>query len=111
MRVGGQLHAPAALPPGKETQYPLYRRLGGPQGVWTAAENLAPTGIRSPDRPACSESLYQLRYPGQSKISKKLHTKKLITHTHIQHSTFAQTVPVTSDSSFKWVLKYLLYPA
>jgi hypothetical protein len=29
--VGGQCHAPAALPPGK-TRYPLYRRLGEPQG-------------------------------------------------------------------------------
>jgi len=28
--VGGQRHAPVALPPGK-TRYPLYRRLGGPQ--------------------------------------------------------------------------------
>ena len=26
--------------------------------------DLAPTGIWSPDRPARSESLYQLRYPG-----------------------------------------------
>jgi len=37
MWVGGQCHAPAALPLG-ETWYPLYRRLGGPQGqsdcVW-----------------------------------------------------------------------------
>ena len=31
MGVGGQHHAPAALPPGK-TRYPLYRRLDGPQG-------------------------------------------------------------------------------
>jgi hypothetical protein len=35
--VGGQHHTPAALPLGN-TQYPLYRRLGGPQGrsgpVW-----------------------------------------------------------------------------
>jgi len=30
MEVGGQRHAPAALPPGK-TPYELYRRLGGPQ--------------------------------------------------------------------------------
>jgi len=29
--VGGQRHAPAALPPGK-SRYPLYRGLGGPQG-------------------------------------------------------------------------------
>ena len=48
MGVGGQLHASAALPPGM-TRYPLYRRLGGP--VWTGAENLAPTGIRSQDPP------------------------------------------------------------
>jgi hypothetical protein len=31
MGVGGQRHAPAALPPGM-TWYPLYRRLGWPQG-------------------------------------------------------------------------------
>ena len=51
-----------SLPPGK-TRYPLYRRLGGPQGrsgqVWKISP---PTGIRSPDRPARSQSLYQLRY-------------------------------------------------
>ena len=29
--VGGQRHAPAALPTGK-TRYPLYRRLSGSQG-------------------------------------------------------------------------------
>jgi hypothetical protein len=28
-----------------------------PGPVWTGAENLAPTGIRSPDSPARSESL------------------------------------------------------
>jgi len=31
MGVGGQRHAPAALPPGK-IRYPLHRRLGWPQG-------------------------------------------------------------------------------
>ena len=39
MGVGGQRHAPAALPPGK-TRYPLYRKLGE-RGV----ENLAPPGF------------------------------------------------------------------
>ena len=34
------------LPPGK-TRYPLYRRLGGPQGRSGRAQNLVPTGIRS----------------------------------------------------------------
>jgi hypothetical protein len=31
MEVSGQLHAPAALPQGKSSWYPLDRRLGGPQ--------------------------------------------------------------------------------
>jgi len=34
--------------------------------VWTGAENLAPAGIRSPDRPVINESLYRLSYPGSS---------------------------------------------
>ena len=36
----------------------------GPKAVWPVAENLDRTGIRSPDRPAYSESLHRLRYPG-----------------------------------------------
>ena len=36
----------------------------GPGSVWMGAENLASSGIRSPDRPACSELLYRLINPG-----------------------------------------------
>jgi hypothetical protein len=32
MGVGGQRHAPGRFTSGKENQYPLYKRLGGPQG-------------------------------------------------------------------------------
>jgi hypothetical protein len=39
--VGGQRHTPAALPPGK-TRYPLYRRLGGPQGLSGRVRNISP---------------------------------------------------------------------
>ena len=35
-----------SLPPGK-TRYPLYRRLGGPEGRSGRAENLAPPGFNS----------------------------------------------------------------
>jgi len=45
-----------SLLPGK-IRYPLYRRLSGPQGRSGHAENLAPTGIRSSDRPARNQSL------------------------------------------------------
>ena len=47
--------------PGKN---PLYMRLGGPQGRSGQVRKISsPTGIRSPDRPARSQSLYRLRYP------------------------------------------------
>ena len=54
------------------TPQPLYRREGpgthcieagwAPGPVWTGAENLAPTRIKSPDRPSRNESLYRLNY-------------------------------------------------
>jgi hypothetical protein len=66
--VGGQHHAPAALPP-RKAQYPLYRKLGGPQGRSGQVRKISPpTGIRSPDRPARSQSLYQLSYPAHPEI-------------------------------------------
>jgi len=34
-----------------------------PWHVWTDAENLGPTRIRCPDRPARGRSLYRLSYP------------------------------------------------
>jgi hypothetical protein len=40
--VGSQRHAPASLPPGK-TRYPLYRRLGGPQGRSGRVRKISPT--------------------------------------------------------------------
>ena len=56
--VGGQRHAPAALPP-RKTRHPLYIRLGGPQGRSGRMWKISPhTGIRSSDRSARSESLY-----------------------------------------------------
>jgi hypothetical protein len=60
MEVSGQLHALAALPPGKEPPYPLDRRLVGPQsrcGRCGEGKNLLPlSGIESRflDRPTRS---------------------------------------------------------
>jgi len=63
-RVGGQRYATAALPPGK-TWYPLYRRLGGPQGRSGRVRKISPpAGFDSPDRPARSKSLHWLRCAG-----------------------------------------------
>jgi hypothetical protein len=46
---------PGRFTPRRKSRYPLYRNAGwAPGPVWTGAENLASTGIRSPDRPARS---------------------------------------------------------
>jgi hypothetical protein len=58
MGVGGQSHVPTALPPRKDA-VPIVQEAGWAPGPFsTGAENLAPMGIRSPGRPAGSESLY-----------------------------------------------------
>jgi len=47
---------------------PIVQEAGcAPVPVWTGAENLAPTGIQSPDSPASSQSLYWLSYPAHMK--------------------------------------------
>ena len=64
MRVGGQRHVPAALPPERDP-VPIVQEVGWDPGpVWKGGKNLAPTGIRSPDSPPRSESLYRLSYRG-----------------------------------------------
>jgi predicted phosphohydrolase len=79
MGVGGQRHPPAAL------------------------KNLAPTGIRSPDRPARSESLYRLCYPGPNgqatMINKgnKAYCKKLTKKTKNIHHNRTQAVQNTKQ--------------
>ena len=52
------------LYPRGKTRYPLYRRLGRPQGRSGRAQKISPAS----DRPARSESLYQLSYSGPSSI-------------------------------------------
>jgi hypothetical protein len=69
MWVGGQRHAPAALSPGKDPA-PVIQEAGwASRPVWTGAENLAPTGIRFPDRSARSELLYRLSCRGLRRVA------------------------------------------
>ena len=49
--------------PGKDPVLIVQEVGWAPGPVWTCAEDLAPIGIRSPDRPARSQSLYRLSYP------------------------------------------------
>jgi hypothetical protein len=61
--VRGQRHAPAAFYPRERPGTHCTGDWVSPRAGLTGAENLAPTGIRSPDRPARSQSLYGLSYP------------------------------------------------
>ena len=64
----GQCHASAASKPRKDL-VPILQEAEWASGpVWTDAENLAPTGIRSPDRPAPRQSLHQLSYRGPQQL-------------------------------------------
>jgi hypothetical protein len=40
--VTGQRHAPTTLYPEEKTQYPIYRRLGGPQGRFGQVRKILP---------------------------------------------------------------------
>jgi hypothetical protein len=55
--------------PGKDPVLIVQEAKWAPGSVWTGVENLAPTGIRSSDRPARNESLYRLSYRGPKKSS------------------------------------------
>ena len=53
---------PSVFTPGKDP-VPIVQEAGWAPGlVWTGAENLSHTGIRSPDRQVRSKSLYRLSY-------------------------------------------------
>jgi hypothetical protein len=64
--MGGWLMPrPGRFTAGKEIRHPLHRRLGGSQGRRGRVRKTSPpTGIRSPDSAARSESPDRLRYPG-----------------------------------------------
>jgi len=63
--MDGERHAPAALPPGNRPGTHCIRGWVGPRaGPDGWGKSRPPTGIRSPDRQARSESLCRLRYPG-----------------------------------------------
>jgi hypothetical protein len=61
-RGGWSAPRPGRFTPGKDLVPIEQEARWAPGPVCTCAKNLAPTGIRSPDRPARSQSLYRLSY-------------------------------------------------
>ena len=97
MWVGGHRHAPAALPP-QET--PGTRCTGGWVGPRAGLDRCEkyhpPTGIRFPDSPAHSESLYRLSYADPAFTTVLIFTVQITLDVCIQVSTvvssFSQSI-------------------
>ena len=67
--VRGQRHAPTVLYPRERPGTHCTGGWVGPRAGLDRCEKFAPTGIRSPDRPARSKSLYRPSYPAHRYIS------------------------------------------
>jgi hypothetical protein len=60
----------------------------GPKAGLDVCEKSSPAGIRSPDRPARSQSLYRLSYPAHICTStEKYSTPRIISQHSVAHST------------------------
>ena len=67
--MSGQQHALRLYPRERD---PIQVAEWAPAQVWTTEENLSPTGIRSPDQKASSQSLYRFSYPDHDPIRNSL---------------------------------------
>jgi len=76
--VGCQPHVPATLNLGNRAGTYYTRDWVAPTVGLDGARNLAPTGFRSQDRPARSESLYRLDYSGLRIIIKSYYLFYLV---------------------------------
>jgi len=73
--VRGLRQAPAVLYPRGKIRYQFFRKLNGPPVRSGHVRKISPPpGLRSPDLPASSQSLYWLSYPGTS------HNEKIELH-------------------------------
>jgi hypothetical protein len=88
----------------------------GPGPVWTCAENLAPTGFRSPERPACRNSLYRLSYHWRYNAYLKLgHGRFLGAFARLRKATISfamsvrPSVPMEQLGSYWMDIREILY--
>ena len=80
---------PDRFTPGKESRYPLYRRLGGPHGRSGRVRKISPpTGIRSSDRPARSKSLIGVWFQFPLTVYCEKYEGPIMSYSHVaMHST------------------------
>ena len=84
--------------PGNDTVYIVMEAGRTPGPVWASAENLLPTGTRSPDRPACAESLHRLNCRDRKSILRA--SVNAMVSRQICHSKLAKILSNTHYLSF-----------
>jgi hypothetical protein len=94
--VGGQHHAPAALPPGK-TRYPLYSRLGGPHGRSGGVRKISPPSGFDPRTVQPVVSRYTDRATGPLTVD-MTHTQKNRPRLYVKN-TISTTGPYVQYSA------------
>jgi hypothetical protein len=91
---------PGRFTSGKDPVSIVYEAGWAPGPVWTGAENLAPTGIRSPDRPARSKSLLRLSCPDPRQSQLAFHTFKITNTNTAVHQHVRRTCADTEDHGY-----------
>jgi hypothetical protein len=88
------------LPPGKDP-VPIVPEAGWASGLIFLFDNPPPTEIRSPDRPAHSQSLYWLSYPAHCLSS---YFCKIVTCLRVGLLRICQAFPVCSTVVYWWFM-------
>ena len=105
-RGEGSASRPGRSLPPRQTRYPLYRRLGGVQGRPGQVRRISPTtGIRSLNRPPCSQSLYRLSYRAHRYKSRFLFLSKRVTLVYIINyfvRTYYLVIPSVGTTSLNY---------
>jgi hypothetical protein len=85
---------PGRFTHGERKPVPIVQEAGWATGpAWTVAENIVRTGIRSPDRPALSESLHRLRYSGPLFLELELQPFKRRVKSHMPFAGIIRSSP------------------
>jgi hypothetical protein len=89
-RGEGSASRPGRSLPSEKNLLPIVQEAGWPPGpVWTDAENLASTGIRSSDLPSRSQPLYRLCYPAHEILTAQLIIQKKFILLHVHYRNWA----------------------
>jgi hypothetical protein len=78
-----------------------------PGPIWTGAGSLAPTGIRSPDRPASNQSLYRLSYPAHHSSYAVIYFRITILIPTINYTKLTMQAAYKQTTGNYILLKYL----